>query len=341
VLAADVEIAGVDGRHLAGWIDLLMPPGALGGARVAILFVDGSGVRKALMTSVGSIAPADVPFAGTGAAKLGALRAALGADALVAIEGDALPRLYAEIESSLRLDDDYAAQSVTMWRALKKLLGHGIFVEPRLLDILPVVGADSLQRTFDLLVPDGTSMLAYVIDDRRRECTASVIATKRGGSVVQVGMHLALEDAIGERAFARDWRSQIRRVNAVVEQRFAPPSIGVFVERSAYHRILTGPPDRLARELAARNVIIDPMPAWLGGLLGGAAAVAVATQTARALARFVPTSARRAAAGLAAAAGDRLKDSGVHPFSLLGFDPIGLWFRVRHIYRPRSEPKTD
>ena len=29
-----------------------------------------------------------------------------------------------------------------------------------------------------------------------------------------------------------------------------------------------------------------------------------------------------------------MKDSGAHPFALLGFDPLELWQRVKHYYRP-------
>jgi hypothetical protein len=29
-----------------------------------------------------------------------------------------------------------------------------------------------------------------------------------------------------------------------------------------------------------------------------------------------------------------MKESGAHPFALLGFDPIELWSRLKHHYRP-------
>ncbi len=31
---------------------------------------------------------------------------------------------------------------------------------------------------------------------------------------------------------------------------------------------------------------------------------------------------------------DAIKESGAHPFALLGFDPIELWSRLKHYYRP-------
>jgi len=124
-----------------------------------------------------------------------------------------------------------------------------------------------------------------------------------------------------------------KRVIAAVDERLARPSVGVFLERATLLRVLTGPGDQLARELNARRVIIEPAPAWLLGLLGGATVAAFATRGARALASLLPQSARDAAAGLAQRAGDAMKQSGAHPFALLGFDPLELWAQVKHFYR--------
>jgi len=85
---------------------------------------------------------------------------------------------------------------------------------------------------------------------------------------------------------ARDWRAGARRVLAAVEERFAKPTLGVFLERRTLQDILVGPADQLARELNARRVLLDPAPAWLLGLLGGAAVAAVAGRAATALAQL-------------------------------------------------------
>src|SRR5688572_24685475 len=113
-------MVGLDGRHWAGWADLLVPPGVRRGARVAVVFIDrardGRGeVIRAAITASGdagpiALAPADVPFSGTSPAQTAALVRALSADALVLLDRDALPLLHADIESALRLDDDYVAQ---------------------------------------------------------------------------------------------------------------------------------------------------------------------------------------------------------------------------------------
>ena len=81
--------------------------------------------------------------------------------------------------------------------------------------------------------------------------------------------------------------------------------------------------------------MIDPAPAWLIGLIGGATVAAVAQRGATALANLLPTAARERAAGLAVRARAAMKDAGAHPFGLLGFDPIELWHAVRAYYRPR------
>ena len=93
--------------------------------------------------------------------------------------------------------------------------------------------------------------------------------------------------------------------------------------------VLTGPADQLARELNSKRVVIDPAPAWLLGLLGGAAVAALAGRAASAIASMLPQSTRDRASALAQRARDR-----IDPFALLGFDPIELWQRLKHHYRP-------
>jgi hypothetical protein len=340
VLAADVEMIDIDGTHWANWFGLLVPPAVLSAPRWALLFVDASDpakprLVKAIDAGRGNLDPARVPFTGLGTAALGRLREELGVSAVVAIDVDAVPRICAEVEKHLSIDDDYVAQGLHVLRALKRWSGKGLWTEPHLIDLLPAPPAEALQRTFDLLVPDRSSLLAYVVEDDGSRLHASIIATKRKGQIDLVTTHLALADAIPERVLAQDWRTAYKRVLKTVADRMEKPSIGLFLERATFYRILTGPTDQLGRELNARNVIIDPAPAWLLGLLGGATVAAIAGRGARALAGMLPSSARKMASGLAQSASAAIRDSGAHPFSLLGFDPIELWMSVRHFYRQR------
>jgi hypothetical protein len=185
-------------------------------------------------------------------------------------------------------------------------------------------------------VPNNSSLAIYVFDEEARTVHCSGIAVKRDGEIVLAGMHPAIRDLVTERELGRDWRDNYGRVNQALSGRFAKPSISVFVERNAVDRILRGPADQLAKELRARHVIVDPAPVWLQGLLGGAAAVAAATQSAKRAARFLPKGARRMASGLAGAAQERMKASSAGPFAKLGFDPIELLQQLRSFYKDPS-----
>jgi hypothetical protein len=262
---------------------------------------------------------------------------ALGVGAVIAVERAVIAGIHAEIERELRLDADFVAQALVIVRAIRRRAGKGIWSEPELLELVPPLSYEALQRTFDLLVPDKSSMATYVFEDDGSDVHASLIAVKRGGHVDLVTTQLGLGDAVDSRALARDWRRQHRRLVQAVTERYEKPHLGLFFERSAFYRVADGPSDQLARELSARNVIIDPAPAWLLGLLGGATMAAFASRGARALARALPESARQKASqmasSLAHSAQNAMRERGAHPFALLGFDPIELWLRVRHLYQ--------
>ncbi len=339
MIAPDLALDDVDGRHWANWYTLLTPPGVLDRPRWALVILESSSPVRIGRVIVagdgarGALDPGEVELTSLSHRHLAGLARTLGVGAVVAIEHDALARLAAEVERQLTLDQDLVAQGLVVLRALKRLAGKGVWSEPHLLDLLPAPSYEPIQRTFDLLIPDGTAMLAYVIEDDRSAVHASIIAVKRGGDITAAATHLAIADRIDEATLARDWRKQSRRVLAAVEERFARPSVGLFLERDTLLRVLTGPGDQLGRELNARNVVIDPAPTWLLGLLGGATVAAIATRGARALASMLPTAARERASGFAQRAQTAMKESGAHPFSLLGFDPLELWASVKHFYR--------
>jgi hypothetical protein len=265
---------------------------------------------------------------------LAAYAATLGVAAVVVVERHLIAALSAEIDGALRSDMDFVAQALVALRALKRHAGHGVWTSPPVLEILPAPSYEPLQRTFDLLIPDRSALAMYVIEDDRSRVHASVIAVKADGDITRASTHRAIADLVPEAAFARDWDKGYRRVLEAVEERFAKPSVAIFLERATLLRIMTGPTDQLAREVNAKRVIIDPAPAWLLGLLGGAAVAALAGRAASALAHMLPTATRERASALATRARDAIKDSGAHPFALLGFDPIELWSRLRHHYRP-------
>ncbi|HSR99441.1 MAG TPA: hypothetical protein VLM79_20455 [Kofleriaceae bacterium] len=275
-----------------------------------------------------------VPLPGLSPRALAEYARTLGVGAVIAIDRRTLAALSAEIEASLRPDQDAIAQGLIALRALKKHAGHGIWTEPPLLELLPAPSYEPLQKTFDVLVPDRSAVVIYVVEDDRTRIHTSIIAVKSHGDIVRAATHRAIDDLVPEAALAADWEKRFRHVLDGVEQRFARPSIGIFIERSTLVRVVTGPSDQLARELNAKRVVIDPAPAWLLGLLGGAAVAAMAGRAATAIASMLPPSTRERASALATRAREALKDSGANPFALLGFDPIELWSQLKHHYRP-------
>ncbi len=330
MLADDPEIAWLDRRHLYNWWRLALPPSIDRDSRFAIVVLDQGQFLHAIRSGEGALAPGDVPFVGTKRGQLITLREALEVEGLLVLEKGALADLFEAMERGLKISDNFANQGIGLWQCLRK--SEGIFSEPPLLDLIPPLRSEALQKTFNLLVPNQSGLAVYVFDEDKRHVHCSVIAVKREGKIVLAAMHPAIREQVTERELGRGWREHYHRVNKAIESRFAKPCISVFIEREAVDRILRGPADQLARELRNKNVIVDPAPLWLQGLLGGAAVAAVATQSAKRMARFLPKGARRMAGDFAGAAQDRMKTSSASPFAKLGFDPIELLQQLRSFY---------
>lgn len=336
MLSAALELADLDARHWKNWWQLLTPPRVLERPRWAFAILDAGQVTKLVIAGEGArgaIDPTSAPLPALTPKGLEAWAKTLGVGAVIAIERGVIAALSAEIEGALRLDQDLVAQGLVALRALKKHAGAGVWTEPPILELLPAPSFDPIQRTFDLLIPDRSALIAYVIEDVRSRIHSSIIAVKDGGDIVRAGTHRAIADLVPEVGFARDWSKGHKRVAQAVEERFAKPSLALFLERSTLLGIVTGPPDQLARELNAKRLVIDPAPAWLLGLLGGAAVAAMAGRAASAVARMLPQATRDRASALAGRARDAMMESGAHPFALLGFDPLELWAQLKHHYR--------
>jgi hypothetical protein len=339
VLAADLALTDLDGRHWRNWFRLLVPPAVLTRPRWALVIVASvEPMRIAKVIVAGHRARgavADVALASLSGPALVDLARRLDVGAVIAVHTDALTTLLADVERRISLDHDLVEQGLVVLRALKRMSGRSVWTEPHVLELVPAPPYDAVQRTFDLLIPDGTSMVGYVIEDDRSAVHASIVARKQRGDITAAATHLAIADRVPEADLAADWPRRYKRVLAAVEDRFGKPSVAVFLERDTLLRVISGPGDQLARELSARNVVIDPAPAWLLGMLGGATVAAFATRGARALATMLPAAARDRATDLAQRAQAAMRDSGAHPFALLGFDPIELWASLKQFYRRR------
>jgi hypothetical protein len=342
VLSPDVELVDLDGRHLANWLTLFVPPGLDRSFRVAIAFVDRGALVRAIVVGEGIV---ELPWHGIAQRDLAAARHAAGAGALLAIDTAALPAVFGDLDGALRSEHDYAEAGTLIWTAVKRAASRGLLhMDPPLLDVLPAPGFEPLQRTFDRLIPDGSALVAYVLEDDGSDVHASIIASKDGGDIVFATTHMAIADEIGAKYLARDWRKRYGRVLEIVESRYDPPAVGVFLERSVVERIMTGPVDQLMREVADRNIIFDPSPLWLSALLGGAAVAATGARAARGVSKLIPKSARKLMGDVARQAGRQLEQSGLDPWELLGFNPIETWLELRKLFlrtarTPASAPR--
>jgi hypothetical protein len=324
MLSPELELADLDDRHWRNGWRLLVPPRVQAWPAWALVICDGV-PERVLSVIVQGRGKLDSP---PRLVDVASYAKAINVAAVVAIDRHLIGELSAEIEGALRLDQDGVAQALVALRALIKRANKGVWTDPPLLELLPALGDGPLQRTFDLLVHDRSALVAYVIEDDRSRVHTSIIALKDGGDIVLASQHRAIADVVAEASLARDWPHAYKRVLAAVEERVAKPSIGLFLERATLVKVLTGPSDTLAREMNAKRIVIDPAPAWLLGLLGGAAVAAVAGRAASALAAMLPQQARERAASLAHRA-----QQAVTPFGLLGFDPLELWSQFKRYYR--------
>src|SRR5690349_17410426 len=125
-------------------------------------------VKVVIAGGDGAIDPARAPLPGLAAADLAAYARRLDVGAVVVIERSVIAQLSFEIEAALSPIQDGLEQALVALRALKHHAGRGVWTEPPLLDLVPAPGFDAVQRTFDLLVPDRSALLAYVIEDDRQ-----------------------------------------------------------------------------------------------------------------------------------------------------------------------------
>src|SRR4051812_34895267 len=227
VLSAELHLADLDARHWKNWWHLLAPPRVLEQPQWALAILDAGRVIKLVIAGAGSrgaIDPDSAPMPSLSAKGLEAWAKTLGVGAVIAIDRGVIAALSAEIEGALQHDQDLVAQGLVALRALKKYAGNGVWTEPPILDLLPAPSFDPIQRTFDLLVPDRSALVAYVIEDDRSRIHSSIIAVKQDGDIVRAGTHRAVADLIPEAAFSRDWQKGAKRVAEAIEERFAKPS---------------------------------------------------------------------------------------------------------------------
>ncbi len=206
-------------------------------------------------------------------ADLKAFRVAHELPFIAAVDLEALPRLWAEAQRKVKLEDDLVAQELCMLRVFQGALGRQVLVEPQLMGSMPLPTYAMLQNAFDHMLPDGRSFVFYLVDQGR--IWTSLIAVKKGGDIVRVTSHAAIAREVRFSSI----RSDAKAVNSAVAQHLAPPHIGIYLPLRIWHELVAGDRSAIARALANRQAILDPAPKWLLAIVGAGAMAEVATRS--------------------------------------------------------------
>jgi hypothetical protein len=316
VISPHIRFDHIDAATWKNTLRLLTPPSPAGrkaGPRRPglVLFIEDGACTKALQPGGELLRAADFPWGGSWS--LGRMRRAAGAPWAVAIEEGALERVIDQMDAHARTDEDIVAQGLHFARALRAEVGKGLHVDPDPLARVPVPSYAALQRTADLLLPDGRSAALMVFDGDA--VWASIIVAKERGDLVRVTTHAALGVARPE--FRRGAHKELL---GAIESRVARPHVAGFMTLAAWRDVSSSRPGALAKQAATGEAVLDPAPAWLLALTGMGAVAGMAQGATQLLGRFVPDSIKSTARALTAS-----------PFAALGFDPISVFVELRKL----------
>lgn len=179
--------------------------------------------------------------------------------------------------ASLRVDpdDDYVGQWLTVIRAARELRGEGrIRLWPDGLSSWPLPSPQILQVGENFLLPNGHAMVLAVFEGPAL-WTAAVVRRQHDLIDLLAGPD-ELKQWVGP--LGGDWRRDFRVICAAVEQHVAPVHLGVFTEADTARRLLSDKtPGRWAAAVTTREVVVQPVPAWLSLALGADGLVGMAS----------------------------------------------------------------
>lgn len=266
---------------------------------------------------------------------LRAFRKRRGLPFVLAVEVDALPRLFAEVEARIAIDDDYVAQGLAALPVLRAALGKELRLDPPILPgALPIPSASLLRTTWNTILPDGRSLVFYLADGGR--LWTSLIAVKQRGAIVELTTHAAIADRVRFGSI----REGAPAVLAAVADRLAPAALGLFLPLRVWHELVAGDRSAIARALAVRQAVLDPAPPWLLALVGVGAVAEAATRSVRLAGKLLGATRLGGLIPGGPGAAEKLMQTVASPLEALGIDPWELlrWSRdwARRVELDRS-----
>jgi hypothetical protein len=259
VLTADVRFEGWTAQDWRRFLHLWQPRAALtpapdrptGGL---IVIHDGARIRKMLHTTTGR-----VQSLGPWPVTLAHLAETHGASWAVAAHTGALDELMERFGARARRGDDLTTQALSLLGIARDMLVEGAVDSwPRRLRGVPPPTAAMVRRATDAVCADGHAILLGMFD--AGELWTSLVARRRGNGFDVIAGPDELRPAMG--LLSGDWRRDYRHLVRVVEDYYAPLSLGCFAEVPTFRGLQTdGRPGAWGRAVALRDVIVSPMPA--------------------------------------------------------------------------------
>ena len=200
---------------------------------------------------------------------LRALTRSHGARRIVVVREGAMDGLSDAIADGLAhetADGGYITQVLVVLRAARYMMEDGdLRVWPNPFANVPVPSARMLRRAFDGVLPDDHAMVVALFD--RGQPYTSIVIRRRNGLIDLVAGPDLVTSWTGP--VGGDWRRDHRVLLRAIERHVAPVHLGLFAEVSAVRESLRrGEPGEWARQVAVRDVVIDPMPRSVKVALG-------------------------------------------------------------------------
>jgi len=245
-----IEVLEVNGAHWVNLWTVLMAGSSSGRRRPGLLLFHEDGV--VIRATVGDQQiPAGFPYPGREGLRV--LARTHGAGRVFAIDVQAFPTLWAEVERQVRYGDDLVAFGLTALRTARAWKGHGLDIVPGLrLKWIPPRWL--LELGWNALWPDGQVLAFYVIDGGA--IYTSLILVKREGEVAVLTTDDGLE---GEGLEAARWPEDLSRLGQVIARRWGPLYAGLFCERRTLEAVRSGTLS-IDRAVAAGDLVFSPWP---------------------------------------------------------------------------------
>ncbi len=325
MITVDTRFSGFDARSWHRLVTLVAPglgshppyaharrAGERGGMLV-VLYHAGR-VLRAVHTQRGVVAAEVWP----GPEGLEALAQAHGTRFAVAAEAGALEELGERVGGRLHAGDDPWATVLIVAGAVRELVDEGqVHLVPRVSTAVPLPPADVLRRAWDHVLPEGRTAVVALFD--RDELDTAVVVRRQGAGLDRVYGPEALRTMVGP--LGGDFRRDYRVLRAAVERDLGPVAAGLYTTTAALRGLLqSAVPGAWARAIAARDVVVDPLPPWMAVAAGASALRAAAAQSRRVMAGLELL-------GLMTPLARRVREIGemvgeIDLRGVLGFDPL-------------------